>query len=105
MKVLVTGANGLLGQYLVKLLLEKEYNVIATGKGHSRLPFNDTAKLHYFEADLTKDETIFNLVESEKPDFIVHAAAMTQVDDCEQNQDACFEINVHATANLLVAAE
>jgi dTDP-4-dehydrorhamnose reductase len=105
MKVLVTGANGLLGQYLVKQLLEKGYEVIATGKGKCRLPFKSPEKLRYFEIDLTKDEAIFNVIETEKPEIIVHAAAMTQVDDCELNQDACFDINVHATANLLVSAE
>ena len=39
MKVLVTGANGLLGQHLVKQLADKGYQVIATGIGPSRLPF------------------------------------------------------------------
>ena len=33
MKIFVTGANGFLGQHLIKLLLDNNYSVIATGRG------------------------------------------------------------------------
>jgi len=35
----------------------------------------------------------------------VHAAAMTQVDECELQQDKCFAVNVLGTANIIAAAE
>ena len=41
----------------------------------------------------------------EKPDVVVHAAAMTQVDECEKNPELCEKINVNGTAQLLVDAE
>jgi len=105
MKVLVTGANGLLGQHLVKQLLENNFAVVATGRGSSRLPFPENEMYKYIEADLTNGQLINDLLSTERPPVIVHAGAMTQVDNCEQNQDACFEVNVQATAQLLVLAE
>lgn len=105
MKVLVTGANGLLGQHLIKQLLDADFFVIATGRGASRLPFQEGEQYKYIEADLTNGLAVHDLLLKEKPTVVVHGGAMTQVDDCEQQQDACFEVNVQATAELLVAAE
>ncbi len=105
MKVLVTGANGLLGQYLIRQLLENDLFVIATGRGPSRLPFKEAQHFKYIDADLTNGLAIHDLLSNEKPTIVVHGGAMTQLDDCEQQQEACFEVNVQATAELLVAAE
>lgn len=41
----------------------------------------------------------------ERPEVVVHAGAMTQVDECEQNPEACEKVNVQGTAQLLVDAE
>jgi dTDP-4-dehydrorhamnose reductase len=45
------------------------------------------------------------LFEAEQPDVVVHAAAMTQVDDCELQHEKCFEVNVQGTSQILVDAE
>ena len=40
LRLLITGSNGLLGQHLIKMLLETTtHQVIATGRGNNRLPF------------------------------------------------------------------
>lgn len=106
MKVLVTGANGLLGQHLVDVLLRNGYQVIATGRGPCRLPFTDVVNLFsYYEADLTSSPAVETILNTEKPDVVVHAGAMTQVDDCEKQHNICFDVNVQATAQLLLLAE
>ncbi len=105
MKVLVTGANGLLGQHLVKQLLESNYTVLATGRGVSRLPFPQGGNFSYCDADITNEPAMYEIISSQRPEAVIHAAAMTQVDDCEKQQDACFDVNVRATAQLLLAAE
>ena len=104
-KVLVTGANGLLGQHLVNLLLQQGYQVIAVGKGASRLPFTVSGFFRYYTADITEDFLLQQILEKEMPHTLVHAAAITQVDDCQLNQENCEAVNVRATAQLLLSAE
>jgi dTDP-4-dehydrorhamnose reductase len=106
MKILVTGANGLLGQHLVKLLLEQTNDtIIATGKGVSRLPFTAANHLHYFPLDITDAVTATDFYLQQQPDVIVHAAALTQVDEGELNKVKCWDINVTATRFLIEAAK
>jgi dTDP-4-dehydrorhamnose reductase len=105
MKILVTGANGLLGQHLVNDLLQQDYHVVAIGKGINRLPFKESKYFIYYAIDITDDFLLHAAIEKEKPDIIIHAAAITQVDDCQLNQEKCEEVNVSATAGLLLTAE
>lgn len=105
MKVLITGANGLLGQHLVKYLLDKQFHVIATGRGESRLPFLSTAGYMYCSMDITNALQVYSVMNKEKPDVVVHAAAATQVDDCEKHPQQCETINVNGTSQILTDAE
>ncbi len=103
MRILVTGANGFTAYYICKLLLEKGYTVIATGKNESRLPFSPEHFI-YEKMDLTRRHTIKPIFEKHRPDCIIHAAAMTQVDACEENRDEAYKVNVTGTENLLSEA-
>lgn len=106
MKVLVTGANGLLGQHLIKLLLQKtSFTVIAVGRGKSRIQFLNNKHLQYHALDITDAVTASNVYLKLKPDVIVHGAAITQVDDCELDKIKCWNTNVTATRFLLDAAK
>ena len=105
MKVLVTGANGLLGQHLIKVLLHKNYQVIATSRGESRLSFQPSDNYTYHEMDVANAMETFSVMSLEKPDVVVHAAAMTQVDDCELRPQQCEKINVQGTSQILTDAE
>ena len=106
MKVLITGANGLLGQHLVKLLIDStNYTIIATGKGVSRLPFNSSNRFNYFPLDITNGVEVAAFIAEDRPDVIIHTAAITQADECEQNPIHCWNTNVTATRFLLGAAE
>jgi dTDP-4-dehydrorhamnose reductase len=105
MKVLITGANGLLGQHLTRLLLDKNYQLVATSRGESRLPFQPSGNYTYREMDITNGIETFAVMDLEKPDVVVHAAAMTQVDDCELRPQHCERINVQGTSQILTDAE
>lgn len=105
MKVLVTGANGFLGHYLSKQLLEREYEVIATDKGACRLPFIDNKFFHYDSMDFTQPFAVHDVFEKHRPGVVVHAGAMSKVDECEQNQWQAYATNVEGTVTVLLNAE
>jgi dTDP-4-dehydrorhamnose reductase len=105
MKVLITGANGLLGQHLTKLLLDKNYQVVATSRGESKLPFEPSGNYSYHSMDIANAFDTYAVMNREKPDVVVHAAAMTNVDECELQPEQCERINVQGTAQILTDAE
>jgi dTDP-4-dehydrorhamnose reductase len=106
MKVLVTGANGLLGQHLIRQLVEEgKFTIHATGKGASRLPYGAGSGLTYHAADLTDFKKAQALVEKISPHIIIHTAAMSQPNDCAADKTACWKTNVGATRVLVKAAQ
>ena len=105
MKILVTGANGFLGQHLVKMLLDETSNlIIATGKGDQRTPFQNTS-LEYVSLDICDGVAVHHLLEMIHPELVIHCAALTQADECELNEIPCWNINVTATRFLLDASK
>lgn len=104
MKVLITGANGFLGHYLTELLLKKGYEVIATGKGGSRLFFSGYSNFYYEEMDFTDIKAVQRVFAKHRPEKVVHAGAISKPDECELNKPLAFNINVSGTENLLKAA-
>jgi len=106
MKILVTGANGLLGQHLLKMLNNSTTcEIVATGRGAARLPFINNGRYHYFSLDITDGVAVADFIDRHQPTVIIHTAAITQVDECETNPVACWNTNVTATRFLVSAAE
>lgn len=105
MKILITGANGLLGHKLVRLLGPKrEVVVIATARGESRLR-PEYGSFQYESMDIANREDVLEIVGRHKPDVIINTAAMTNVDECEKEKEACMQLNVEAVKYLVEAAE
>jgi dTDP-4-dehydrorhamnose reductase len=105
MKILITGSNGLLGQHLVKMILDTtSHQVMATSKREPRLVIQDS-RIHYYALDITDGMAVNLLLEKLQPDTIIHCAALTQVDECEQEPIKAWEINVTATRFLVEAAK
>ena len=98
--VLITGANGFVGYYAAEQLLKKGYNVIATGKGEKRLPF-EHERFTYTSMDFTNKQSVENVFAKHKPQIIIHGGAMSKPDDCELNRDNAFLTNVTGTIYLL----
>jgi len=103
MKILITGANGLLGYKLVQLLsLQPTVTVIATArKKINGLPAN----VQFFELDVTDHDQTLSVLSLTQPDVVIHTAAMTQVDQCETERELCWKANVTGVENLVEACE
>ncbi|MFM1875519.1 MAG: hypothetical protein RL266_1256 [Bacteroidota bacterium] len=103
-KILVTGSNGLLGQKLVyKLKARKDVQLIATARGQNRLA--DQHGYTFYSLDIENRQNVDEVIDRVKPDHIIHTAAMTQVDDCELDHEACDRANVLAVQHIVDAAE
>ena len=102
-RILITGANGLLGQKLIALYRDQQdVHTIATGIEDSRL---GKGNYSYHTMDVTSEEEVLKVVSETTPDVIINTAALTQVDQCETEREACWRLNVTAVANLIKAAE
>ena len=105
MKILITGANGLLGQHLVKLLLDTTtHEIIATSKSEPR-GIIQSSRIHYYSLDITDGMEVNLLIDKIGPDVVIHCAALTQVDECEQNPIKAWDVNVTATRFIVDAAK
>ena len=101
-KILLTGSNGLLGQKLVHLLVSRpDVQLIATARGENRL--QNTLGYAYYSLDITNQAEVESVMADIRPDVVIHTAAMTQVDDCETDREACWLLNVKAVEYLIEA--
>lgn len=102
MKILITGSNGLLGQKLVDFCLKNEIEFLATSKGKNRYSKCPTDR--YKTMDITKLDEVKTVVLDYHPTHIIHTAAMTNVDQCENDPENCYLINVTAVEYLVEAS-
>lgn len=103
MKILITGANGLLGNKLIDLLNTKpDIETIATARGAISLTIKNGSHHALDIADASQTEELLNTV---RPDVVINTAAMTQVDQCETERELCWKANVTGVENLARACE
>lgn len=103
-KILVTGSNGLLGQKLTDLYLTlPAVELIATARGEDRYPSKQGYT--YVELDITNQQQVNEVIETYKPDCVIHTAAMTNVDACELDHEACVLQNIEAVKNVVNGAK
>ena len=99
MRLLITGANGLLGQKLSSLLQNRGIDFLATSKAVNRNP--ELSDRFFKSLDVTNLEELTEIVRDCKPSAIINTAAMTNVDQCEHDRDGCWRMNVTAVENLI----
>jgi dTDP-4-dehydrorhamnose reductase len=100
-KVMIFGANGLLGQKLVAAFSDK-FEVAAVGR--KPRPRFDSFETNYFRADIIDRAKVRSLVRENKPKLIINAAAYADVDGCEINREECWNVNVKGVENIAQAA-
>jgi dTDP-4-dehydrorhamnose reductase len=87
MRVLITGASGLLG---LNLALEASRNHQVTGVDRSKLA---SAPFPIIKADLLDRETVNRVLDEARPQAVVHCAAIADIDACEADPDAAHRAN------------
>ena len=103
MKILVTGSNGLLGQKLSALLLsDPAIEPVLTARGRPSIPVGRPLFSSLDITDLANVEEVFAQF---RPQVVINTAAMTLVDQCETQRDACWEANVTAVENLIAGCK
>jgi len=102
MKILITGANGLLGQAITKLFKrETDLDLLITSV-EPDLFFS--ADCEYRKLDITSRDGLKKLTAEYLPDVIINCAAYTDVDKCETERELCWKLNVDAVKNLIIAS-
>ena len=92
-RVFVTGGSGLVGGQCAKLFRDAGWDVIAT---HKSFATDDTV---YFNCSNENDAANFD-VAAWRPHVVIHCAAMTNVDVCEEKPDESHTHNVQATQQM-----
>lgn len=102
MKIVVTGANGFTGQHVAQYLASKGFQVFALSRGEARLAEHNL--IHYHDCELTNVSSVDSIIMQIEPDWIIHIAAMSKPDECNNDRENCLLHNVQATIHLGEAA-
>lgn len=104
MKLLVTGACGLVGSEAVKLFTDKGWEVIGIDADVRHQFFDTPSKEADYNIDIRNNPDLKWLFERHKFDAIIHTAAQPSHDYSKEHVRDDFEINAYGTLNLLEAA-
>ena len=97
LKLLITGASGLLGSKLVELALDAGHNVTSLHNVHTARG-NETVRV-----DLRNVEEVSRVLANHAPDAVIHTASIADVDFCERNPSLAMDVNGKATGIIASA--
>ncbi|HDP74718.1 MAG TPA: SDR family oxidoreductase [Bacteroidales bacterium] len=98
MRILITGANGLVGKNIAKVLIAtNQVEVFATSLKKFQLEGATTFTSNLLNADIN------HMVDDIRPETVVHCAALSSPDACEVDRYACHRMNVGLTKRIVSA--
>nr|AQS34564.1 hypothetical protein [uncultured archaeon] len=93
-KILITGAAGFLGTKLRKVLgKDKIFSIIGTDL--------QPREEGIIKLDITDKEVVIKIFKEQRPNVVIHTAAMSDVDGCEDRKELAWKINVDGTKNIV----
>ncbi|MEW6715908.1 MAG: SDR family oxidoreductase [Chloroflexota bacterium] len=95
MQILITGASGLLG---LNLALEAAKKHTVFGVAHSH--YLKSKAFTALREDLLKPGAMDNILDQVKPDWVIHCAALANLEVCEKNPDLARQLNTELPRNL-----
>jgi len=102
MKILVTGATGNLGKSLIPELIKKHQIAVIIKEDNVAENFSKKFPLiKVYKGDITDSKFLKKSILEYNPECILHAAAITNAEFCENNKEVAWKVNVNATKNLL----
>src|SRR5437870_1973617 len=96
MRLLITGASGNLGGYLLRHLQDSTHHITAWSGSRS----GDLFGFPLHPVDLTQAELVRAAFQAARPDAVLHAAAVASVAACHRDPGGARQVNVDATALL-----
>jgi dTDP-4-dehydrorhamnose reductase len=99
-RILLTGASGLLGLNLALAVDGKNHQVIGVANTQ---PFK-WVNFKSVQAELTEPGVLERLFEEEKPQAVIHCAAMANVDDCESKPELAETVNAQLPGRIATLA-
>lgn len=106
MKYFITGGTGSLGKALVKKLLSKgnQVTVYSRDEGKQALLFGKEKKIKRIIGDIRDYDKLLVSMKRERPDVVIHTAALKRIDDMEFHPDECIKTNIHGSDNVAKAS-
>ena len=99
MKILITGASGFIGSFIVEEALRRGFETWAAVRGSSSRQFLTDERIHFIELNLSSEEQLCEQLKDHQFDYVVHAAGVTK---CLKKADF-HRINTEGTQNLVRA--
>ena len=99
MKILITGASGFIGSFIVEEALRRGFETWAAVRQSSSRAFLKDERIHFIELDFSSEIRLKEQLHEHQFDYVVHAAGVTKC----LHQETFFRINTEGTKNLVRA--
>ena len=101
MKILITGASGFIGSFIVEEAIRQGFETWAAVRGNSSKAYLQDERIHLIELNLNSEEQLMEQLRPHRFDYVVHAAGVTK---CADKRDF-YRINTEGTQNLVRALQ
>lgn len=102
MKILITGSKGQLGSQIIHMINKGKSEI---GEIPSQYITAEVVGVDMEDLDITNLDQVQDFMSKFKPNIVINAAAYTNVDACENNEDIAFKVNALGARNLAISSE